>query len=203
MQDIRRFHQGFYSSTDKIEQDCFILRYAMYSMSIEYFISSFRKEKGSIPLKVCQNTFLGILKLSQYRVQNLCRRELQTDETPKERRDVARHQEHFQRRTQAVKEFIERIQPLENLIFVERLKDLFLNSDLSIRKLCETYNKEQTDTEMLVTYDFLRKIFVNNYNISFKSPATDQDLKCIELKERVKNTRNVQEKINLQIIVKY
>lgn len=75
MQDVRRFHQGFYRTNIKVEQDQYILRFAKgklpkrhrlqtpdsteRGMTIEYCMPTYRVEKGSEEIKVCQKNFSG------------------------------------------------------------------------------------------------------------------------------------------------
>ena len=45
-------------------------------------------------------------------------------------------------------------------------------------------------------------MFVENYNVGFGSPATDQCSKCLELKERIRSTVNQEERGSLKIELK-
>lgn len=86
-QDVRRFHQDFYNTSNKIQQDHFILKHTSQetpikrrvrknyerqlsndqrtsSITIKYFV----KTRFKRMLQVCSKTFLGILNISKFRV---------------------------------------------------------------------------------------------------------------------------------------
>lgn len=214
LQDIRRFHQGFYKSCNKIDQDQFLMRYAKgkapkrhrpkdqnsseRGMAIEYFIPSYRNEGGSELVKVCQKAFLSILNVSKFRVQRLCRLVFQTGESPKELRGGDHRSKKSEDKLSKVKSFIESLQPVESHYCRGKSKRQYLPSHLSISSLWEAYNNT-IENEFKVKYEYFRKIFVENYNVGFGSPATDQCSKCLELKERIKSVENWGEKEKLKI----
>lgn len=119
MQDVRRFHQAFYKTSNKIEQDHFIVRYAkgkspkrhrlqhehssQRGMAVDYFIPTYRNEGGHELVKVCQKCFIDILKISKFRIQRLCRKELMTGQSPKERRGGDHRSKHNQQKLVEVK----------------------------------------------------------------------------------------------------
>ncbi|XP_046673782.1 uncharacterized protein LOC124362930 [Homalodisca vitripennis] len=214
MQDIRRFHQGFYKSCNKIDQDQFILRYAKgkvpkrhrlqgphsseRGMAIEYFIPSYRNEGGSELVKVCQKAFLDILNISKFRVQRLCRLVLQTGESPKELRGGDHRSKKSEEKLSKVKTFIEALQPVESHYCRGKSRRQYLASHLSISSLWKSYNNT-TENEFKVKYEYFRKIFVENYNVGFGSPATDQCSQCLKLKEKILSVVDFEEKGKLKI----
>lgn len=214
MQDVRRFHQAFYKTSNKIEQDHFIVRYAKgkppkrhrlqqensseRGMAIDYFIPSYRIEGGSELVKVCQKCFVDILKISKFRIQRLCRNELMTGMSPGERRGGDTRSKHSEPKLLEVKKFIESLQTVESHYCRGKSKRQYLPSHLSIQHLCDAYNNKVDNEELKVKYEYFRKVFVENYNVGFGSPATDQCSKCLELKERIKSTLNEEERSTLK-----
>lgn len=64
----------------------------------------------------------------------------------------------------------------------------YLPSELSIADLWKMYNKDQEDrniNQLMVKYDYFRVIFETEYNISFKTPASDSCSQCLQLMERI------------------
>lgn len=100
MADIKHFNEAFYASTDKIQQDCFLLKYmevrqpvrdrhskdssSRKGISCKYFINIKGAEKFQI--QVCQQTFIHVLDVSRDRIQRIARNFLQTSEMPVENR---------------------------------------------------------------------------------------------------------------------
>lgn len=57
------------------------------------------------------------------------------------------------------------------------------------------YQEKQEDVTLKVKECYFRNIFVNNYNIGFKTPSTDVCSKCLKLKEKIKVERNEAAKV--------
>lgn len=101
MQDVRRFHEGFYSSKNKIEQDSSILKYTTTespkrkrsrkdvtsnTIFIRYFMPRLRQETGLRVVPVCQKTFMSILAVTKSRIQSVCKAHFINGTAPKENR---------------------------------------------------------------------------------------------------------------------
>lgn len=215
MQDIRKFHQAFYASCDKITRDAFLLKYInnetptrpgtsrrKETNSFEqtpdktpvtrvctnrYFVPRFRKESGKHDVQVCKKKFLDILGISKHRVQLISRRNLSTHESPRERRGGDRLTIKYSGRHASVKKFIESLEPLESHYCGEKgCNRNYLSSDLSVNKLWLVYNASASD-DCKVKYEYLRNIFNREYSISFKTPATDVCSTCLQLKDQIKS----------------
>lgn len=208
MQDVRRFHQAFYQTSRKVLQDNFILKYTSQStpqrsrakipsssrkaVAIKYL---FKTKSGCV--QVCSNTFLQILGISRDRVQRICRNHLVTNQSPKEKRGGDRRSEIYSQRRQAVHNYIMNLRPVESHYTREKSTRQYLPSDCSIKQLWRAYNNnEHVDNSLKVKYHFFRDIFVSQFNISFKSPATDACSDCIRLKEAIKRVTGT-EKISV------
>lgn len=213
MQDVRRFHQGFYRTNIKVEQDQYILRFAKgklpkrhrlqtpdsteRGMTIEYCMPTYRVEKGSEEIKVCQKTFLDTLNISKFRVQRLCRKAFLTGASPKEVRGGDHRSHKSEEKLAAIKRFIESIKTIESHYCRGKSKRQYLPSHLSINSLWAAYNKSvENDEQLQVKYEYFRKVFVENYNVGFGSPATDKCSKCLELDEKIKKSAADQEQQN-------
>ncbi|XP_039279730.1 uncharacterized protein LOC120350428 isoform X1 [Nilaparvata lugens] len=158
-------------------------------MAIDYYIPTFRVEQGRDLVKVCQKCFLDVLRISKFRVQRLCRKELMTGVSPQELWGGDHRSKHSELKLTEVKKFIESLHTVESHYCRGKSKRQYLPSHLSIQHLCNAYNEKVNDDEGLkVKYEYFRNVFVENYNVGFVSPATDQCSKCLELKERIKCT---------------
>lgn len=94
--------------------------------------------------------------------------------------------------------FIESLQVLEShYCRGKNITRQYLPSELTIKSLWEQYQGSHDDN-LKVKYDYFRNIFDNDYNIGFGSPATDVCSTCLSLKERIKCSRDPQEKDKLK-----
>lgn len=76
----------------------------------------------------------------------------------------------------------------------------YLASELSINKMAQMYN-ESTPIDLQVKKSYFRMVFNTNFNLSFKSPATDLCSTCIMLDEKLKHEKD-QKKRNELIMLK-
>lgn len=213
MQDIRRFHERFYKHNTKVQQDEFILRYTSQkkpnrsratkpnssrkTMTVNYFVNVREGNK----LQVCQKTFLSILGLKKDRVQLTCKKHLETGCGPEERRGGRRHPEKFEDKRKSVKDFIEKLQPVDSHYSRHRSTRKYLPSELSIRSLWNMYCAS-VEPNLVVKYDYFRVIFISDYNISFKCPSTDVCSECQSLKEKLKMKLPEEEKNQLMVMLR-
>lgn len=203
MQDIRKFHEAFYRNASKIEQDNFILKHTSQCtpkrkrplkgirndrVAIYYFVKSARK--GMV--QVCSAAFQRILGISSYRIQNISKKFLVTGGQPKENRGGDRKSKKYANKTDKVMGFISRLKCVESHYTREKSQRQYMPSDCSIRKLWKLYCQE--NEVLKVKYEFFRKIFVEKFNISFKSPTTDACSECIRLKGLIKSEVSVETK---------
>lgn len=206
MQDIRRFHQAFYSTSRKVVQDSFPLKYTVQNKpartsrakiagssrkttSNSYFIPT---KKG--PVQVCAKSFLTILGVSKYRVQILCRTHLTTGLPPKENRGGDRRSKFNENRKKLVTEFLKKLEPVESHYTRDKSTRLYLPCELNLKKLWRMYNENTDKAENKVKYSFFRNIFNFDFNMSFKTPTTDACSTCIQLQSQIKISTNATQK---------
>lgn len=200
MQDIRKFHQAFYSDKNKQVQDSFILKYThsespkrvrprgerkMFKESInKFFIPKCTDNKTKL-VNICRKSFRSILGINEKRVQRVCKRHFTSGVLPTENRRGDHISHRFVDKKAAVKSFIEKIVPLEKHYCRASTKmKQYLPSYLSIVKLNNKYNESSTD-ELKVPYSYFYDIFTKEYNLSFGSPAVDKCSKCIEYELKI------------------
>lgn len=201
MQDIRRFHEVFYSNKDKISQDNFILKYTVQvnpkrrrpsekagsqkGLTITYYIKS--RSLGLV--QVCGKTFLEVLGISKFRVQNICKRHHITGQAPKENRGGDTKSRKYKERRKEVTQFIQSLKCVESHYTRSQSIREYFPSDCSARKLWKLYN-HQAEAHNQVKYHFFWDIFMTDFNISFKTPATDACSQCIRFKSEIKNRKD-------------
>lgn len=118
---------------------------------------------------------------------------------PEERRGGDHRSKKSEAKLAKIQEFIESLQPIESHYCRGKSKRQYLPSHLSIRILWRCYNAQEENPNLKAPYDYFRQVFVKYYNVGFGSPATDQCSKCMELKERIKNTRDQAKKRELNV----
>lgn len=213
MQDVRRFHQAFYAECDKIKQDNIILKYSSgatpqrrrstkkgsssKSIAVKYYVKRTRQQSGSSIVQVCQKTFLYILDISKDRVQRVNKRHMHSGSSPSERRGGDRISKKYSDKCDAVKNYIRKFKPCESHYCRGKSVRKYLPSDLSIRKMWLAYNKEH-NLSLQVKYHYFRDIFVRNFNLSFKTPATDACSTCISYLEKIKLATDNKKKEDLK-----
>lgn len=201
MQDVRRNNQNFYKEPDRQVQNTFLLKYVTVetpsrkrsrsnsfdkSVTTKYYLPK-KREGRTVNVHVCKQMFLEVFQIGRSRLQNICKRFLMEGVLPKDKRGGDTTSEKFVERKQSVKSFIERFQPIQS--HYTRSKTVtkqYLPSSLSITAMWQQYH-EVHEKELHVTYEYFRSIFVNDYNISFATPATDCCSTCLRLKEVIKN----------------
>lgn len=147
-------------------------------------------------MKVCSKAFLGILGISNRRVQRICKKFVETGESPRERRGGDRVSIKYAEKKEAVKMFIGKLEFIESHYTREKSTRFYLPSDLTVRNLWTAYNEQITSANR-VKYSYFLHIFNYCFNISFKSPATDQCSECIRLDSLLKVTYSGREKETL------
>lgn len=152
-------------------------------------------------LKVCQKTFLGILKISKFRVQRVCNKDFLTGESPNELRGGDHCSQKMKEKLTKVTKFIESLEYVESIYCRGKSNRQYLPSHLFITLLWRTFNNMMDAEGMTVKYEYFRKVFVENYNIGFGCSATDQCSKCMELKDKIKTVVNLDEKQTLSMFI--
>lgn len=214
-QDVRRFHQDFYNTSNKIQQDHFILKHTSQetpikrrvrknyerqlsndqrtsSITIKYFV----KTRFKRMLQVCSKTFLGILNISKFRVQNIGKTYLLDQKSPKERRGGDRISHKFKFKKVRVINFIKSLHFVESHYTREKSYRQYLSSDCTVKHLWKEYNRS-APLDLQVKYSYFLQIFNYDFNISFKSPATDACSQCIRFKSQIKEMPSGPKKVDV------
>lgn len=212
--DVTSFANGFYSTTSKLLQDGYLLKYCLgfppkridrrnggsgQSIRIDYHI---RKESGKV-VKVCKKAFFSILKISESRVNRVCKYHFETGNVPKENRGGDRKSIKFMDKTSSIIDFIQSFHLIDLHYCRSKIKyRQYLPSELNIKKMAQICNDQMT-VNLRVKSSYFRKIFNTRFNIGFKSPATDLCSTCIMLDEQIKHCKSEKSKRRLVARKKY
>lgn len=196
MQDVRKFHKGFYATKNKVDQDNYILKYTVSEspkrkrVAVEnrkqttenwnkYLIPHTKSGQTSL-VQVCKRAYCSILNISEKRAQRVCKRHFLSRNVASENRGGDHKSKLFEPKRNAVKSFIENLCPIEkHYCRNANVTRQYFASHLSISKFHKVYNSTIAD-DLKVPYSYFYDIFVKDYNLSFGSPAVDKCSKCIQ-----------------------
>ncbi|CAG4931516.1 unnamed protein product [Parnassius apollo] len=117
-------------------------------------------------------------------LQNIAKKQFQ-GERIKENRGGDRKSHLSQEKKDNVRKFIGKLRGSESHYGRNKSKRIYLMAGLSIKKIHKIYNTNTTD-ELKVKLSMFRRIFVSEFNIGFKSPATDVCSYCTILNHKIK-----------------
>ncbi|CAH0548725.1 unnamed protein product [Brassicogethes aeneus] len=172
IRDIQQFHSMLYSTTDKIKQDIFILKFCEGASPKRSSINSQRISiKYKIPtaegdlIRVCKKAFLGITHFSGDRIERIVANFIRSGQIPEEKRggdrtlgknDAAKH---------SIKQFIESLTCAKS----------HYSRKPTYKKLFKLYLGQNPDSDVKLSY--FRTYLKKNYNLSFGKPLTERIVK--------------------------
>lgn len=207
--DIEYFHEVFYKTKNKKDQDAFILRHCKVTKCkrrrprvglrkpTQHVTKLFVHKRNSVKLlRVCQKTFVCILNITVQRVRTVSRTLAATGSVVTEKRGGDHTSAKNVHKLRAVKRFIESFQCLESHYCRSSVIRKYLPSTLNIRKMWKIYI-EQCSQNTKVKESYFRSVFNRCYNLGFGSPRTDTCSKCTQLLEKIKMCTDPNEKATL------
>nr|CAD7199394.1 unnamed protein product [Timema douglasi] len=217
MQDIRKIHYKYYKDADLQSKKNFILQHVSVSsakwsrlpegsnsrrkVSPTFFLPKQRQDNKE-NVKVCRSAFLTILQESRNRIQKLCHKYLELGITPPETRGGPRKQVIYEKKRDAVKEFIKTFKPIQKHYSRGRKNNTirqYLPSELSVNKMWKMYMEANPSKDLQVQYEFFRNTFNENFNIGFDAPYTDKCSTCTRLEYQIANENDNNKKEDLNI----
>ena len=141
-------------------------------------------------------SFLGILGVSRFRVNNLTK-QFHDEGILSEKRGGFKRTAEFVTKKTCVMNFIGKLKCIESHYSRGKSKRYYLSSDLSIRKLWRFYSSDKENIPVKESY--FRKVFNTNFNLGFGSPRTDVCSTCLSLDERLKAEQDNEKKNELMI----
>lgn len=196
---IVRHRQHFFSK-GKVQQDIFLTRYiAPYeperrktkttpscstqkktrSLSVTYFLTGKKKKK----LPVCKSFFMKVFSIKKDRLISIAKTVFE-GKVPKENRGGDRKSQKSSEKKAKLREFLASLPANESHYNRNKSKRIYLSSDLNISKLRKLYN-ESVPPELQVKPTMFWEVFVNDFNIGFRSPTSDACSTCILLNNRI------------------
>lgn len=205
--DLRRNRKYLYKQKEYVKQNIYLSRLVLpyepqrrrprnvlHSLAKpKKFNASYYLIAGSSKtrLQVCKTFFMKALSIGRKRLASLDKT-LFDGNVPKENRGGDRKIASFDSRRQSVKNFIAKLPAQESHYDRMKSKREYLSCELNITKLHKIYN-DYVSEELRVKLSYFRHIFVTNFNIGFRSPASDVCQLCTLLRNKIKTT-NQQEK---------
>lgn len=203
--DIYYFHKAFYEHKDKKSQDNFLIKHMILApvkrrrvspenattspskCSVSYFV---RTQKKTM-IRVCLNSFINILHISRFRLNNLSKQYFESS-TVTDRRGGFRQRVKYRKQKEDIIAFIQHFKVRESHYCRGKSMRRYLSADLNIAKMGKMYREERQGTEFEdVKLEYFRKIFNTHFNLGFGSPATDVCSTCLSLSERIKHSGGV------------
>lgn len=155
---------------------------------------------GKFKKCVCLKMFLAIFGVSQKRVQSIAKLK-QSGHPISERRGGDRKSKGNSDKREKVKEFLRGLKGKESHYGRSKSRRIYLDSKYNIAVLHRLYN-QKIEAAYKVPYKFFSRIFNNNFNIGFGSPATDVCGFCVRHSSQISLCRDNLEKDKLKLNLK-
>lgn len=151
-----------------------------HSVSTTY---TFPTIKG-LEISVCKTFFLHLTKFSADRVRYILK-QVKLGKPICENRGGDHVSHKSLQKKNAVREFIGNLRGTESHYNRKKSKRIYLHCSLNIRKLHTIYNSS-TQPNLKVSLSMFRRIFLQEFNIGFRSPASDVCGFCTMLNNKLK-----------------
>lgn len=133
---------------------------------------------------VCQKFFTCAIGITKNRINSVAKA-IHSGNIPKENRGGDRVSNKSKFKKERVREFIRKLPASESHYSRNKSKRIYLACNLTIQKLCRLYNQSVSD-QFKVSFAMFNRIFNSDFNIGFKSPASDVCGTCVRLKNAYK-----------------
>jgi hypothetical protein len=143
---------------------------------------------------VCKAFFLRLMQFTPERVRCIISK-LKTNKGLEDNRGGDRVSQRSFAKKEAVRQFIGNLKGTESHYNRKKSKRIYLSSDLSIRKLHQIYNASEENPTLHVKISMFRKIFCGEFNIGFRSPASDICGYCAMMDYKIKNASVAQKQV--------
>lgn len=150
-------------------------------------------------IHVCKKFFLHIVQIKPTHLNSICKKIYQVVDI-KENRGGDRKSHLSEDKKNSVRKYIGSLPAYESHYSRNKSKRLYLRSDLNVKKLHKAYNNSMTDTDnnLRVSLAMFRRVFNKDFNLGFKTPATDVCSYCERTKNLIINATG-EAKVNLLI----
>lgn len=208
-QDALDFRAKIYKHNEKMLQDQMISRFISLTSvkqhrsrleqpkKVHRFAAEYKVPvRGGTQIKVCKQFFLHVTKASSDRVRQIIKK-LNSGAHFVENRGGDRVSQKSVAKKESVRQFLGNLRGTESHYNRKKSKRIYLQSDLSIKKLHTIYSTSITTTDLQVTLSMFRKVLCGEFNVGFKSPASDVCGHCTLLDNKIKAASSSDQKANL------
>lgn len=207
--DALSFRKKLYNTNNKQIQDQFVSRYVLQSpvkrrrprknvclglglpqakTKPRSFATTYRFPigLGNEQVPVCSSFFLHLTRYTKEKLRHVNKILKKSDNFVENRGgDRVSHKSILKKNS--IREFIGNLRGKESHYNRNKSKRIYLSCDLSIKKLSEIYNKSVT-LDLQASKGMFRRLFCREFNIGFRSPASDVCSYCTMLDNKIKNT---------------
>lgn len=140
-------------------------------------------------VSVCKRFFMSVLMVKSTRLRNIALK-IKSGEHLTEKRGGDRKSGKSVITKEHVRQFLNKLKGKESHYNRKKSKRIYLDSSLNVQQLWRVYNKYDVSSEFKVSLSMFRRIFCNEFNIGFRSPASDSCSYCSRLDFLIKTTQN-------------
>lgn len=149
-------------------------------------------------ITVCKNFFMHLTRVKATRLHNIAKR-IRQNKSLREARGGDRTSNKSVGKKIAVREFLRKLKGQESHYSRKKSKRIYLQSDLNMTKLYKMYNNS-VGVALQVKKSMFRRVFCE-FNIGFKSPASDICCYCNKIDLQLKKEKSASpEKRNVAVI---
>lgn len=146
-------------------------------------------------VQVCQRFFLSATRFSKFRIIRIAK-VLKSGNVPTEKRGGDKVSHLSAVKKDNVRRFIKSLRGTESHYGRGKSVRIYLPCDLSISKLHKMYNSK--NNEQKVSFSMFQKIFTTEFNIGFRSPASDVCALCTRLDYQIQAENDPEKKENMK-----
>lgn len=205
IEQLRLCRSKFFKHKSKIKQDNILSHLMTIELpkrrrsrrnanSHQFQVKCYLRIAGN-KVNVCQNMFLKVFGVSQRRVQTIGKKMQSgvgiTDKRGGDNRSVRNLE-----KKQKVKEFIASLKGRESHYGRCKSRRIYLSSEYNITILHKLYNDSVFENNK-VNYKYFSRIFNNEFNIGFGSPATDVCGFCMRHRSQLSLCNDPAEKVHI------
>lgn len=157
------------------------------SATFKYRIRGKNENNQTVEYDVCKKALCAIHGIGKKRLERICTSLANTGFSPKSRQgkhDARPHKIKVEV-LDLIRNHIRSFPSRNNHYGLKDSKRIYLQQDLNVKKMYELFIKQNQDVK--VSYDYYRKIFLTEFNISFGYPRVDTCSTCDEFNSKVKS----------------
>ncbi|CAG4977869.1 unnamed protein product [Parnassius apollo] len=200
-QDVVRNRKNFYSTSKKVHQDVYLCRLIsafepqrrgkgtprpsgktkLRKLSTSFFLYG----KKKIMKRVCKSFFMAVFSIKRQRLSTIMKC-VMDGKVPKEERGGDRRSAKSHEKKEHLRNFLRNLPCSESHYNRAKSKRVYLDAALNMKKLRMFYNNS-VPNDLKVKRTMFYEVFTFEFNIGFRSPASDACSSCILLSNSIKN----------------